>query len=117
MSTFHTEFMTTSHTASWRTPTVVLIASGTLLTLSMGLRHGFGLFLQPMSADLHWGRETFALAMAVQNLAWGITLPFVGMLADKHGAHRMVLAGTLLYVLGLVGMAHSATPLLMVLSC
>jgi len=103
--------------SDWRTPAVVLFCGGAILTLSMGLRHGFGLFLQPMSADLHWGRETFALAMAVQNLAWGITLPFVGMLADKHGAHRMVLAGTLLYVLGLVGMAHSATPLLMVLSC
>ena len=59
------------HRADWRTPTVVLVASGLILTLSMGIRHGFGLFLQPMSADLHWGRETFALAMAVQNLMWG----------------------------------------------
>ena len=101
----------------WRTPAVVLFCGGAILTLSMGLRHGFGLFLQPMSADLHWGRETFALAMAVQNLVWGATLPFVGMLADKYGAHRMVLIGTLLYVLGLVGMAHSSTPLLMVLTC
>lgn len=109
--------MTSIRHNDWRTPAVVLFCGGAILTLSMGLRHGFGLFLQPMSADLHWGRETFALAMAVQNLAWGATLPFAGMLADKYGAHRMVLAGTLLYVLGLVGMAHSSTPLLMVLTC
>ncbi len=102
--------------ASWRTPTAVLVCGGLILTLSLGIRHGFGLFLQPMSADLHWGRETFALALAVQNLMWGVTLPFAGMLADKYGAHRMVLAGTALYVLGLVLMAHSTTPLAMVLT-
>ena len=69
--------------ASWRTPTVVLVCGGLILTLAMGIRHGFGLFLQPISADMHWGRETFALALAVQNLAWGATQPFTGMLADK----------------------------------
>ena len=70
--------------------TVVLVCGGLILTLAMGIRHGFGLFLQPMSADLHWGRETFALAMAVQNLVWGVTQPFTGMLADKlrHRADR-----------------------------
>ena len=102
--------------ADWRTPTVVLICGGLILTLSLGIRHGFGLFLQPMSADLHWGRETFALALAVQNLMWGVTLPFAGMLADKYGAHRMVLGGTALYALGLVLMAHAGTPLMMVLT-
>jgi predicted MFS family arabinose efflux permease len=106
-----------THAASWRTPRTILVAGGLILTLSMGIRHGFGLFLQPMSAELQWGRETFALAMAVQNLVWGATLPFIGMLADKHGAHRMVLGGTALYVLGLVTMAHANTPLLMVLTC
>jgi MFS family permease len=82
----------------------------------MGIRHGFGLFLQPMSADLHWGRETFALALAVQNLMWGATQPFAGMLADKYGSGRVLLAGTLLYSLGLLTMAHAATPLMMVLT-
>ena len=53
----------------------------------MGIRHGFGLFLQPMSADLHWGRETFALALAVQNLMWGAATPFAGMFADRFGTH------------------------------
>lgn len=105
-----------SNRADWRTPTVVLVCGGLILMLSLGIRHGFGLFLQPMSADLHWGRETFSLALAVQNLVWGVTLPFAGLLADKYGAHRMVLGGTALYVLGLVLMAHAATPLMMVLT-
>ena len=62
--------------ADWRTPNVILVASAVILTLSEGLRHGFGLFLQQMSADLHWGRETFALAIADQNLVWGAAQPF-----------------------------------------
>jgi MFS family permease len=85
--------------------------------LSMGLRHGFGLFLQPMSTDLTWGRETFALAMAVQNLVWGIMQPFSGMIADRYGTAKVVLAGAVLYVLGLVTMAHATTPLALVLTC
>ncbi len=58
--------------ADWRTPTVVLVASALILSTSMGIRHGFGLFLQPMSSEMGWGRETFALAIAVQNLVWGV---------------------------------------------
>ncbi len=110
--------MTTSMkpAADWRTPTVVLVAGGLILTVGMGIRHGFGLFLQPMSADLHWGRETFALAIAVQNLMWGLTQPFAGMLADKYGAGRVLVGGALLYILGLVTMAHATTPLMMVLT-
>jgi len=109
--------LSSAHTASdWRTPTVVLICGGLILTLGMGIRHGFGLFLQPMTADLHWGRETFALALAVQNLVWGATQPFAGMLADKHGSGRVVLGGVLLYVLGLALMAHPGAPWTFVLS-
>ena len=96
--------------AHWRTPTAVLICGGLILTVAMGIRHGFGLFLQPMSADLRWGRETFALAIAVQNLMWGLTQPFAGMVADKYGTARVVVAGALLYALGLVAMAHATTP-------
>ena len=87
--------------ADWRTPTLVLVASGVIITLAMGIRHSFGLFLQPMSADLHWGRQTFALAIAIQNLVWGASQPFTGMIADKYGSGRVVLGGALLYVLGL----------------
>ena len=106
--------MTTHPT--WRSPTVVLVCGGLVLTVGLGIRHGFGLFLQPMSADLHWGRETFALAIAVQNLVWGATQPFAGMLADKYGTGRVVVAGAALYVLGLVGMANATTPTMLLLT-
>ena len=96
--------MSASSRADWRTPTVVLACGGVVLTLSMGLRHGFGLFLQPMSADLHWGRETFALAIAVQNLVWGIVQPFTGMFADRYGTAKVVVIGALTYALGLFWM-------------
>jgi predicted MFS family arabinose efflux permease len=102
--------------ADWRTPTAVLVCGGLILTLGMGIRHGFGLFLQPMTSDLHWGRETFALALAVQNLVWGATQPFAGMLADKYGSGRVVVGGTLLYVLGLALMAHPGAPWQFVMS-
>jgi predicted MFS family arabinose efflux permease len=102
--------MTEAHRGDWRTPTVVLVCGGLILTLGMGIRHGFGLFLPPMTSDLHWGRETFALALAVQNLVWGATQPFAGVLADKFGSARVVLGGTLLYVLGLALMAHPGAP-------
>jgi predicted MFS family arabinose efflux permease len=108
--------VTVSTRTDWRTSTVVLVCGGLILTLGLGIRHGFGLFLQPMSADLHWGRETFALAMAVQNLFWGATQPFAGMLADKYGSGRVVLGGALLYVLGLVLMAYPTAPWTFVLS-
>jgi predicted MFS family arabinose efflux permease len=102
--------------SDWRTPTVILVASSVLLTLSLGLRHGFGLFLQPMSSDLHWGRETFAFAMAVQNLVWGAVTPLAGMMADRFGAHRVALVCALLYAAGLVTMAHATTPLALALT-
>ena len=109
--------MTTVRTAAdWRSPTVVLVASGIILTLAMGIRHGFGLFLQPISADMHWGRETFALALAVQNLVWGITQPFTGMIADKYGSARVVFAGAILYALGLAWMSHPSSELTFVLA-
>ena len=106
----------TSTRADWRTPTVVLVCSSLVLMLGMGIRHGFGFFLLPMTADLHWSRETFALALAVQNLVWGVTQPFAGMLADKYGSGRVVLGGGLLYVLGLVLMAHPGAPWQFVMS-
>ncbi len=109
--------MTSSAPAgNWRTPTAVLVCGGLILTLGMGIRHGFGLFLQPITADMHWSRETFALALALQNLVWGATQPFAGMLADKYGSGRVVLGGALLYVLGLACMSHPTTPLYFVLS-
>ncbi len=108
--------MSSASRTDWRTPTVVLIASSVLLTLSLGVRHGFGLFLQPMSADLHWGRETFAFAMAVQNLVWGVATPFAGMFADRFGTHRVAFVCGLFYAAGLATMAHATTPIGLALS-
>ncbi len=83
----------------------VLIASGVILSLAMGVRHGFGFWLQPISQQHGWTRETFSLAMALQNLMWGVFGPFAGMVADRLGATRVVLAGALIYMAGLLWMA------------
>ena len=94
---------------NWRTPGLVLLCGGLIMTLAMGARHGFGLFLQPMSVDHGWGRETFAFALALQNLVWGIATPFAGLIADRYGAGRVLFTGSVLYVIGLVWMAYAAT--------
>jgi MFS family permease len=82
----------------------------------MGIRHGFGLWLQPMTQAQNWSRETFAFALAVQNLAWGLAGIFAGMLADRFGAFRVILGGSLLYAIGLLGMAYASSPLLFTLT-
>ena len=79
--------------------------------LALGTRQGFGLFLRPMSIDLGWGREAFSFAIALQNLVWGCAMPFMGAIADRYGAGRVLAAGGLAYGAGLLAMAHSATPL------
>ncbi len=87
----------------------VLLCGAMIVTISMGIRHGFGLWLQPITMDRGWTRETFAFALAVQNLAWGLAGPLAGMLADKYGAFRVLVVGSLLYAVGLVlmGLATS----------
>jgi len=95
--------------SNWRTPLAVLICAGVILTLALGTRHTFGLYLPPMTMDLGWNRETFAIALALQNLVYGIATPFAGMLADRYGAHRTLMGGNLLYVIGLALMAYSET--------
>jgi len=89
----------------------VLACGAAIVTLSMGIRHGFGLWLQPITMDRGWTRETFALAMAIQNLAWGLAGPLAGMFADKYGAFRVLVVGGVLYAGGLALMAISATGL------
>ncbi|GAB1392818.1 MFS transporter [Rhodocyclaceae bacterium] len=79
------------------------------MTLAMGVRHGFGLFLQPMTMDHGWSRETFAFALALQNLLWGASQPVSGLLADRYGAGKVMITGIVLYVLGLLGMAWATT--------
>jgi len=94
----------------------VLLCGALVVTLSMGIRHGFGLWLQPITQDQGWTRQTFSLAIAVQNLAWGVAGVFAGMLADKLGAFRVLVLGAALYALGLAGMALAPTPLLFTLT-
>jgi MFS family permease len=89
----------------------VLLCGACILTLSMGIRHGFGLWLQPITQTQGWTRETFAFAIAIQNLAWGVFGIFAGMTSDRFGAFRVIVAGALFYALGLFGMAHASTPL------
>ena len=73
----------------------------------MGIRHGFGLWLQPITQAQNWSRGTFSFALAVQNLSWGVFGIFAGMVADRFGAFRVITLGAVLYALGLVGMALS----------
>lgn len=94
----------------------VLACGAAIVTLSMGIRHGFGLWLQPITQDQGWTRETFAFAMAIQNLSWGLFGIFAGMLADKFGGYRVLVGGALLYALGLAGMALSTSTLVFALT-
>lgn len=103
-------------TSSWRTPSVVIVAGCLIGVLTFGIRAGFGLFLQPMSADLGWGREVFAFAIAVQNLLWGVGQPFAGAIADRYGSGRVLAFGGILYAAGLALMAYTTTPAMLQLS-
>jgi MFS family permease len=94
----------------------VLICGAAIVTLSMGVRHGFGLWLQPITQAQGWTRETFSFAIAIQNLSWGVFGIFAGMLADKFGAFKVIVVGAVLYALGLVGMALSPTGFLFTLT-
>ncbi len=94
----------------------VLACGAAIVTLSMGIRHGFGLWLQPITQAQGWTRETFAFAIAVQNLSWGIFGIFAGMVADRFGAFRVIAGGAVLYALGLAGMALSPTGFLFTLT-
>jgi MFS family permease len=91
--------------------TQVLLCGAMIVTLSMGIRHGFGLWLQPITMERGWTRETFAFALAVQNLAWGLAGPLAGALADRFGAFRVIVVGALLYAAGLVLMAMATSGL------
>ncbi len=98
---------------NWRTPVLVLVCGAIILTLGLGIRASFGLFLQPMSTDLGWGRSHFSFAMALSNLIWGLAQPFFGAWADKKGAGRVVAVSGLLYAGGLALMPFSTTPLML----
>ena len=75
---------------NWRTPVVVLLAGALIVNFSLGIRHGMGLFQLPITGDLGFTRESFGFALAVQNICWGVSTPLLGMVADKHGAGRVI---------------------------
>ena len=95
---------------AWQTPAVVIVAACLLSMVGFGARSIFGLFLEPMTGAQGWGRETFALALAIQNLLWGVALPFAGALSDRFGPPRVLAAGAVLYAGGIWGMAYADSP-------
>jgi len=97
--------------AKWRTPLVIVICGCAIALLSFGPRSSFGFFVQPMSREFVWGRDVFALALAFQNLLWGLGQPIAGAIADRFGSLRVILVGALLYAAGLVLMRYASSPL------
>ena len=102
--------------ASWRTPLVIVVCGCLIGMLTFGPRSAFGFFMQPMSREFAWGRDVFALALAIQNLLWGIGQPLAGAIADRFGSLRVISAGAVMYAAGLVIMRYGATPLSLDLS-
>lgn len=95
--------------SSWRTPAVILLAAGVILSLNMGVRQTFGLFMEPMTVMLGVGFGVFSLAVAIQNLLWGLLTPVFGIMADRYGTGRTLVLGGVMYVLGLLVMAFGGT--------
>ncbi len=94
------------HRSAW----ILVLAGGIVMGMALGVRHVQGLFLLPVSLDHGWSRETFGFAMALQNLVWGLAQPFAGMVADRFGSAKVIVAGLVFYALGLVLMALATTP-------
>ncbi len=99
----------TSVASGWRTPMVVITAGCLIAVVGFGIRSGFGLFQVPMITELGWDRETFGLAMAIQNIMWGVGVPIAGAIADKFGPTRVLIVGALIYLAGVYGMAEAQT--------
>ena len=100
-----------SGVSNWRTPLVIIVCGCLIGLLSFGPRSSMGFFIQPMSREFSWGRDVFGLALAVQNLLWGLGQPFAGAIADRFGIFRVMCVGALLYAGGLLMMRYATTPL------
>lgn len=98
---------------SWRTPLLVITAGCLISLIGFGVRSGFGLFLEPMTVSMDWNREIYGLAMALQNLFWGLSLPFAGALADRFGPVWVIISGAVMYALAVYGMSIADTPMLL----
>jgi MFS family permease len=96
--------------ASWRTPMTIVVCGCIIATISFGPRSALGFFLTPISNTNGWGRDVFALAIALQSLVYGAAQPFSGAIADRFGTIRVIIAGVLMYALGIALMAQATTP-------
>ncbi|MPZ37780.1 MAG: MFS transporter [Rhizobiales bacterium] len=96
--------------AAWRTPAVIVVCGCLIAAISYGPRSSFGFFMWPMTAEHGWGRDVFALSVALQTLIYGMVQPFSGAIADKFGTIRVVIAGAILYAGGVYMMAQATTP-------
>ncbi|ACR28820.1 MFS transporter [Burkholderia glumae] len=94
---------------AWHYRWLLVIAGGVVMGGALGVRSVQGLFQVPVTLDHGWSREAFGLAFALQNLIWGISQPFTGMIADRFGSARVIFAGSVLYALGLAVMALAAS--------
>jgi len=111
MSTTASDLRPAASLAGWRTPLVIIACGCAIGLLSFGPRSSLGFFIQPMSREFSWGRDVFGLALAVQNLLWGLGQPFAGAIADRFGILRVMCIGALLYAGGLLMMRYATTPL------
>ena len=116
MSTTAREFRPASTLSGWRTPSVIIACGCAIALLSFGPRSTVGFFIKPMGQDYAWGRDVFGLALAAQNLLWGLGQPLAGAIADRFGILRVMVVGALLYASGLMLMRYATTPLSLDLS-
>jgi MFS family permease len=111
MSTTTGDLRPVSSLTTWRTPVVIIACGCAIALLGFGPRSALGFFIQPMSREFVWGRDVFGLALALQNLLWGLGQPIAGAIADRFGVFRVMFVGALLYAGGLLMMRYAATPL------
>ncbi len=100
----------------WRTPAIIVLCGCFCAVISFGPRASLGFFLTPQSQANDWGRDVFGLAIAIQNIVWGLGQPFAGMLADRYGVIRVLWGGAIIYTIGLAMMAYATSPMLLNLS-
>ncbi|MGB8608165.1 MFS transporter [Bradyrhizobium sp.] len=111
MAATETDLRPFAAAANWRTPLVIIVCGCAIGMLTFGPRSSFGFFIQPMSREFSWGRDVFGLALALQNLLWGLGQPVAGAIADRFGILRVMCVGAVLYAVGLLMMRYAVTPL------